>query len=207
MIMAKPLAACDPSTDDRVHDSFLPLQSIVERHTNIVFRNLPSVDREEAVAEAVAAAFQSFVSLIRRGKDPHQFPTMLATRAAQHVLNGRRVGSRCRRGDVFARASRRSLDCRLRSLPHRDDPAWADALVDNRRTPVPDQVSFRCDFPCWLQTLTPRDRKIANQMALGHTTKWMAQRFGLTPARIAQLRRELHALWQGFHGEREVLAG
>jgi hypothetical protein len=39
------------------HAEFLELYLIVQRHARVVFRGRGQVDREEAVAEAVAAAF------------------------------------------------------------------------------------------------------------------------------------------------------
>jgi len=95
---------------------FLTLKPVVERHARIVFRNLFPADREEAVAEAVAAAFQSFVSLTRRGKDPFQFPSVVATRAAQRVWNGRRVGARLAGRDVFSPLAQQSRRFRVHSL-------------------------------------------------------------------------------------------
>ena len=74
-------------------------------------------------------------------------------------------------------------------------------LLFNRHMPIPDQVSFRCDFPRWLETLAPRERRIADLLALGHSTKATAKRFGLSEGRISQLRRQMHESWQGFHGE------
>ena len=182
-----------------INDVFLRLKPVVERHAQVVFRHLAWVDREEAMAEAVAGAFQSYLSLLRRGKDPFKFPRMIAARAVQHVLNGRRVGTRRNGRDVFARAGRLRHAFWLCPLLHDHD--WSEALIDNRKTPVPDQVSFRCDFPRWLDTLTPRDRAIAILLSTGNSTKSMAKRFGLSAARISQLRTEFYALWQNFHGE------
>jgi DNA-directed RNA polymerase specialized sigma24 family protein len=184
----------------KTSDDFMALKSVVERHAKIAFRYLSPADREEAVAEAVAAAFQSFVSLTRRSKDPFRFPSMIATRAVQHVQNDRRVGSKLNSRDVFSRLASQRKGFQLQSL-FRAEGEWTEALVDNRQTPIPDQVSFRCDFPRWLQTLRPRDRRLVDLLAMGHSTASTARRFGLSPARISQLRRELHQWWQVFHGE------
>jgi DNA-binding NarL/FixJ family response regulator len=71
----------------------------------------------------------------------------------------------------------------------------------DRRTPIPDQVAFRIDFPAWLKTLSRREREIAKALAKGHRTLDVARRFGLSMARISQLRREFFDSWQRFHGE------
>lgn len=202
MIAVHALSLGNRSKSGPTSDDFLAIKPTVERQAAFAFRRLGPAEREEAIAEAVAAAFQSFLSLIRRGKDPFQFPSLLANRAVQHVYGGRRVGTPLNSGDVFSRQARQRGDFRLHSLRE----AWSEALLDNRQTPVLDQVCFRHDFPTWLQSLTPRDRRIANLLAMGHSTKSMAKRFGLSPARIAQLRRELHDGWQEFHGERPETA-
>ena len=78
---------------------------------------------------------------------------------------------------------------------------WQEAVVQDHRTPVVDQVWFRIDFPAWLQTLPRRDRKIAEALAAGNRATDVARRFRLSIARVSQLRREFHRSWLAFHGE------
>jgi hypothetical protein len=66
---------------------------------------------------------------------------------------------------------------------------------------VPDQVSFRLDFPAWLQTRTDRDRRMVEDLLAGECTGDVAARYGLTAGRVSQLRREFHDDWERFHGE------
>lgn len=44
-----------------------------------------------------------------------------------------------------------------------------------------------------------RSRQVAEELAIGHSTGDVAKRFGLTPGRISQMRRELHQSWEEFH--------
>ena len=76
-------------------------------------------------------------------------------------------------------------------------------MVDTRTAPVPDIVAFRCDFPAWLNTLSRRDRRIAEILALGHRTREVAKRFDVSAGRISQLRRELAESWREFTGGNE----
>ena len=71
-------------------------------------------------------------------------------------------------------------------------------MRDNTVTPVPDQVQFRIDWPAWLRTLTPRERRIIKEMARGERTMDLGREFELSPARISQLRREFHDGWARF---------
>ena len=56
-------------------------------------------------------------------------------------------------------------------------------------TPVPDQVQFRLDWPRFFATLSGRDRRLAAFLALGHSGRQAAGRFGLSPGRVTQLRQ------------------
>ena len=82
-----------------------------------------------------------------------------------------------------------------------EDNEWVEAVVEDDRTPIPDQVAFRCDFPVWLKRLSRRNRRIAEALAVGHTTGDVARRFKVSPGRISQLRRLLQQSWQEFQGE------
>ena len=82
---------------------------------------------------------------------------------------------------------------------------WLEAIVEDTRTPVPDQVAFRIDFPAWLNSQTKRNRRIAEVLAVGCTTGEVAKRFRLSSGRISQLRQEFHRSWQEFHGDTAVL--
>ena len=181
------------------HDDFLRLMPVVQRCAQLFFRSWPAAHREEAIAEAVAAALVSFISLKRRGKDPFQFPSVIAIRAVQHVRSDRHVGSRSNGRDVLSRKARHCHGVAVERIA--TVGPWQEALIDNTQTPIPDQVCFRCDVPAWLHTLKRRDRQIAILLAQGYSTSDVAGRFGLSPGRISQLRRQLHDSWQSFQGE------
>ena len=76
-----------------------------------------------------------------------------------------------------------------------------EAMVEDNQTPVADQVVFRIDFPAWLRTHPRRERRIAETLAVGHSTTEVAKRFHVSAGRISQKRREFHDSWQDFRGE------
>jgi hypothetical protein len=78
--------------------------------------------------------------------------------------------------------------------------ALTEALQDNTQTPPPEQASFRIDFPRWLKTRSERDRRLAEDLMTGERTLDVSTRFGLSLARVSQLRRELHQDWERFSG-------
>ena len=70
-----------------------------------------------------------------------------------------------------------------------------------RPTPPDEQAAFRIDYRVWLAQLGDRNRRIAEDMALDHSTKELATMHRLSQGRISQLRREFHLDWRRFHGE------
>jgi hypothetical protein len=79
-----------------------------------------------------------------------------------------------------------------------EDNSTIDALKDNTRTPPPDAAAFRIDYPAWLSRLGERNRRIAEDMALGERTKDLAARYGTSQGRISQLRVAFRDDWERF---------
>ena len=189
---------CFHDTTPSSNDDFLLLYPTIQRHANVVFRHLPPVDREEAVAEAVAAGFTSFVRLKSAGRDPSAFPTVLAKFAVLRVKSGRHVGSKVNSRDVFSEAAQRSRGIHLEWLA---EVGWSDFLADDSQTPILDQVCFRLDWADFLDSLSRRHRLIIDALGIGHPAKWVANKFRLSPARITQLRHAWRRQWLTFVGE------
>jgi hypothetical protein len=59
----------------------------------------------------------------------------------------------------------------------------------------------RLDVSRWLETLAPRDRRLAETLAMGESTGKAAKKFRISPGRISQMRRQLCIDWQAFQGE------
>jgi hypothetical protein len=76
-----------------------------------------------------------------------------------------------------------------------------EALTDNTQTPPDEAAAFRIDFPQWLMSWSERDRRIIEDLAMGERTLDVSDKYGISPARISQKRREYHDDWQRFHGE------
>jgi hypothetical protein len=78
---------------------------------------------------------------------------------------------------------------------------WIDAIVEDKRAPVADQVAAKMDVGAWFATLTQRMRQIAKDLAFGCSTSEVAKRHGVTAGRISQLRRTLEESWLAFQQE------
>ena len=76
---------------------------------------------------------------------------------------------------------------------------WIDHMMPEDRTATPAEVATaRIDIRAGLETLSRRNRAIANLLAVGKSTGETAERFGLSPGRISQLRGELRESWEKF---------
>jgi hypothetical protein len=177
----------------------------VEAHGRVYFRHVRCKHRKaELLAEMAALSWRWFVRLVRRGKDVLKFVSRLAVYAARAISSGRRVCGRERARDAMSASTQRNRGFAVGSLPEVGTPLsgpLADALLDNTVSPVLDQVAFRLDFPAWRRTRTERDRRIIDCMMTGESTARLARLFGVSAARISQLRREFHADWLWFCDE------
>jgi hypothetical protein len=200
------MASLSTNHPANLHLAFLSILPRIERHGRIYFRHVrcPNV-KADAVAEMVALSWRWFVRLAQRGKDATQFPSVLATFAARAVRSGRRLCGKEKANDVLSPEAQRRHGFVVTKLPDVSTLHGSpldEALRDNTPSEVPEQVAFRLDFPAWRLTQTARDRRVIDDMMAGEHTTVLADNYGLSPARVSQLRREFHADWQTFCGER-----
>jgi hypothetical protein len=203
---------------DQLQSRFLSIRPRIETHARIYFRHVKcQTTKADRIAETLALAWKWFVRLAKRGKDATQYPSILATYAVKAVQNGRRLCGQLKAKDVMNERTQRRHGFKVEALPlstrrcheelhagvtgQRHLDAYEERLHDNTRTPPDEQAAFRIDFPAWLTTRTERDRRIIKDMAFGEGTNHLARRFGLSPARVSQLRREYHDDWRQFTGE------
>jgi hypothetical protein len=205
--------------EDPLHVIFLTsVLPRIELHGQIYFRHVQSsAQREDAIAEMIGLAWKWFVQLAQRGKDATRFVSALATFAARAVNSGRRVCGQERARDVFSPVAQQRCGFAVEPLSSSTATPYAnrygqprgqrhqeiieERLRDNTITPVPIQVQFRIDFPAWLQTLTPRERRLIRAMARNERTKDLSREFEVSPTRISQLRREFQQGWSRFCGD------
>ena len=185
---------------------FLSIMPQIERYARAYFRNVRCPGkREDAVAEAVALCWREFLRWrSASGKDAGEFPSARWPSTRPAAASGTdgvcAVRRRARERHLAIGAQQRRGFC-VETLPNvntSEDNPFTQALADNMQSPVPEQVCFRCDFPAWLLTRTERDRRMIPDMMIGDRTETLADRFGLSPSRVSQLRSEYHADWERF---------
>ena len=189
----------------RLHSRFLMLLPRIEAHAKIYFRDVRCREqRADWIAEAIALAWKWFVRLEERGKDATQIASAIATFAVKAVRCGRRLAGVEKAKDVMNSRTQQRRGFTVEKMSDNSTQSGnplAEALTDNTVTPPPDAAAFRIDFPCWLKSLSERDRRLAEQLMIGEQTQNAARHFKMSEGRVSQLRRELCDDWSRFHGE------
>ena len=187
--------------------AFLKYWPAVRTHAAIKFRDLSAVEREEAIAEATAAAFLNVHNSVRNGKSQNLKPWTVATYAVLHVRAGNHVGgSRDRAKDVLSPRAQSRYGFQVLGLPwdspHAYDcmkdttaPAWRDRLREDRRANVADLVAFRLDLSEFLRRQHDRTRRALALLAQGYKQTEVADRLGVTPSAVNQRVRRAEREW------------
>ena len=181
-------------------DQFLAMLPQIRRQASLAFRGLRAELREELIQEVIANAYQAWVGLVHQGKEAVAFPTPLAQFAIRQVCAGRRVGSSTNSLDILSRNARRARGLTVESLDQLDSKTGTlnHLLIEDRHAGPAETATARMDMRAWLGTLSRQQRRIANALALGETTNVVARKFGVSPARISQLRLRFRQLWEQF---------
>jgi hypothetical protein len=185
------------------HADFLAFLPAIRRHARLSFRNAAPELRQELVQETIANSLANYARLAERGKQDVAFPSALARYAVAQVRAGRRIGNRLQIGDVLSEFAQRKKFFSVERLNYYDgdENCWLEIVVEDRRASPADVAACRIDFASWLTRLPSRLRKMALFLAAGETTSATAKKFGVTPARISQIRQWFKKSWEAFHGE------
>jgi hypothetical protein len=186
-----------------LHAGFLKLLPAIRRYAHVCFRRLPAAAREEAITEVLADAFVLYARLNSLGKPHLAYATALARYGVGHFREGRRVGGQSNANDVMSERCLRRNGIVVRSLRQRDESTgnWREIVVEDRHSTPGEIAGLRIDFANWLESLSTRDRQIAETLARGETTASAARMFQISAGRVSQLRRDLCQNWHKFIGE------
>jgi hypothetical protein len=194
---------CEASARDV---AFLAMLPAIRRSAQVAFRKVSPELRHDLIEEVVANSYVAFVRLVERGQADRAAPSPLARFAIAQIRVGRRVGSRLRIGDAMSNYAQFRKQFSVERLDHfsEEKGCWGEILVEDKRATPADVAACRIDFAEWLRRLTVRLRKIALALAAGETTSAAAKMFGVTAARISQIRDLLRKSWEAFQSGPEV---
>jgi hypothetical protein len=185
------------------HADFLAMLPAIRRQARISFLSVPPEARDELVQEVVANCWAAYRRLVQLNKTDIAYPSALARFAVKQVREGRRVAGRIAARDVLCEHGPHGKRYRVNRLDHLDrgENGWQEIVVEDRRAGPAEIACCRIDFAAWLRLLPRRQRRIALSLAKGESTSGAAKLFGLTAARISQLRLWLRESWQRYQGE------
>jgi hypothetical protein len=194
------------NTKPDIHAAFLAMLPAIRRSAQVAFRKLPPELRHDLIEEVVANSYVAFARLVERGQADRAAPSPLARFAIAQIRVGRQVGNRLRIREVLSKYAQHKKGFQVERLDHfsAEDGCWEEILVEDRRATPADVAACRIDFAEWLRRLTARLRRIALALATGETTSAAAKMFGVTPARISQIRDLLKKSWEAFQGGPEI---
>lgn len=200
-IAAQPIVT--DRTSSQFQNKFLNMLPLIRREARAAFRGVRSDLREELTQEVVASSYVAYSRLADRGKLNVAYATPLAQFAIRQVRSGRSVGTPLNAMDITSSYARLANSIIVERLDQRDEHEghWKEALIEDRRAGPAEIAAARIDLEAWLRSLTNRRQRIALKLAMGETTGAVAKAFGVTAARISQLRLELSESWRRFQGE------
>jgi DNA-directed RNA polymerase specialized sigma24 family protein len=189
--------------DEALQEKFMAMLPTIVRYARVAFRNLSLESRQEGIQETIALAWVALKRLADRGKLHVCFPTVLAGYSIKQVRAGRQAASRLNSCDVLSIYARRRRGFQVQRLDQIDlhDDEWKEVLLEDRKAGPAEIAASRIDVAAWLRLLPRRHRKIALTLATGESTKTAATKFGVSAARISQLRLWLRDNWLKFQGE------
>jgi hypothetical protein len=174
-------------------------------HGRVCFGSIPCQHRkQDAIQDMIGLAWQWRLRLAEKGKDATAFPTALASYAAKAVRSGSRITGQERANDVLSPVAQRRHHFNVCSLPEFEtlsENPLSEILTDNTKSTPDEIVCFKLDFMAWLGRLSQRDRCIVQDLMMGERSRDVAQKYGVSAARIAQKRREFQHDWRIFRGE------
>lgn len=188
------------STVPRWHAHFLTFLPVITRYASNAFRHRDPESREDLVEEVVVNALIAFKRLYDQGRVAIAYPTVLASYGIRQVRDHRRAGCRLNIRDVASEYAQNRKGFKVERLDRFDknENAWSEILVEDRRSGPAEIAATRMDFAAWLRSLSSQDRRIAVTLAAGETTNDAAMRFGVSSSRISQVRRKLQESWNDF---------
>jgi hypothetical protein len=185
------------------HAKFMCLLPLIRQHARFAFRNTRNELKEELVAEVIANSFAAFARLAQRGREDLAYATPLAQYAIRRVRSGRRIGGSLGNRDILSQRvmARQRLIRQPTSVWDQETRSWHDVLIEDRTAGPAETAAARIDFAVWRQRLPTRLRELVLVLGHGETTKEAARRFGVSPARISQLRSWLKQSWENYQGQ------
>ena len=191
------MIAIATSTDEQIQNEFRQLlPELSSRLRARFFKIRPDIE-DEHTAEAVALAWQAFLSARRRGKEITA--GNLAWFTIRSVLSGRKLAGSSSLDALSDRPLARERIGEHVSLSDLDDDAeraFYKTFGDRRwRWPVVDVVGPKLDWSDFITGCDHRDQRIAEMRLAGHRQTAVATELGISAPAVCQRLRAMRQRW------------
>ena len=185
------------------HAAFLAMLPSIRDQANYAFRKMRPEAKEDAVGEVVCAACAAFARLVAQGKAHVACPSALTRFAVRQYRAGRRLGCKLNVKDVSSSHCQLQKSITLNRLDRQDRETgeWEEILLEDRHAGPAATAAARIDVHEWFRRMRPRDRRIAQALAVGERTQDVSKRFGISQGRVSQKRLEFRQNWDEFQRE------
>ena len=176
---------------------FVAMMPEIQQKLRRAFCRLDPEAQEDAMEEGIVHSLLVYLRLHEQGRAEVATPSSLAWYSSQLVKRGRPTSGKMNCKEPLSRYGQISHDIEV----ERQSGNWIDAMVEDKRAPVADQVAAKMDVGAWFATLTKRMKEVAKDLAFGCSTSEVAEKHGVSAGRISQLRRVLEESWAAFQQE------
>ena len=163
----------------------------IEQKLHLAFCRLDPEARADAIEEGIVHSLLAYVRLHEQCRADVATASSLAWYSSRQVKRGRPAAGKMNGNEPLSRYAQLGSGIQIEQL----NSSWIDAIVEDKRASVADQVAAKMDVGAWFATLTKRMKEIAKDLAFGCSTSEVARKYGLTAGRISQLRRVLEESW------------
>src|SRR6185436_6775216 len=129
--------------------NFVAMLPEIEQKLRLAFCRLDPEAREDAIEEGAVHSLLAYVRLVEQGRAEVATPSSLAWYSSRHVKRGRPAGGRMNGKEPLSRYGQISNDIEIERQPSN----WIDAMVEDKRATVVDQVAAKLDVGAWFATL------------------------------------------------------
>ncbi|MGA2497719.1 MAG: hypothetical protein ABSH20_08255 [Tepidisphaeraceae bacterium] len=149
--------------------------------------------------EHAAKVFREEYAKQNAGQSP------LDTTPGLRMVEDARRGSKGRRWSLDEPAPQRRetanfATCEPAPRAMEDEEGWRAVVLEDCKVSPADQAAFNIDFQRWLSSFDRQDRRIIAGLAAREDIDTLADRFGTTPSRVSELRRQFERSWARFQG-------
>ncbi len=184
-------------------DDIVPILAVTIKRT---VTPIGSEDHQELIQDAIGDAAKAVDAMERTGR------AIMARSIAYYSVQRSKIGRRmmdCGTSDAFSTMRRVKGDCLLSydepiDAHDTDGLCVGDCIADHRPDPS-EEAARRIDWETMLNHLDNRQRRVVEEMAVGTMSVDIAKLFGISPARVTQIKLEIAAVIKEALGE-DILA-